>query len=335
MSSPERLVTIEKKAATNRLPDCFGEGAVFLQHLVTVGRLEEVARRLQIRREGGYHGVDVVLFLVLFFATHLAIGIKEFGERTRQHRRRLAALGGRRRLPAPASVSRIVGAVDEADCDEFGPWLLLEGCGAKEVLGHPAVVTRDALGESWHVFDFDPTSTVLRHRALPEDEELPPGRRRSHEARPGYCGRKRGDVKLSRATLQHAGSGLWTGIWTGPGNGPWRKHSQAAVQTVLRVCEALDHDPGRALLRVDGVAGNTPFITACQEAGVAYLTRWSQYNLGRFAQTVVRTRRCEAAWSSLGSARTTAMGLDGTSRDGSTSCSSPTWTPRRGPRRKW
>ena len=110
--------------------------------------------------------------------------------------------------------------------DEFVPWLLLEGCDAKDVLSHPAVLSHDALGDPWHVFDFDPTTTVLRHRALPQGDHLPAGRRRSHEYSSGYGGRKRGDVQLSRATLQHAGSGLWTGIWTGPGNGRWRQHSQ-------------------------------------------------------------------------------------------------------------
>jgi hypothetical protein len=47
------------------------------------------------------------------------------------------------------------------------------------VLRHPAVQSYDALGEGWHVFDVDPTVSALRHRALPESDELPdPVRRR-------------------------------------------------------------------------------------------------------------------------------------------------------------
>ena len=219
------------------------------------------------------------MFLLLLFAARERLSIKEFGELTRPHRRQLGALASRKMLPSPPSVSRFLAAVDDESLREFTPWLLLEGADALDCLRHPSVTTRDCRGHSWHVFDFDPTVTVLRQRALPEGDDLPVARRRSNEATAGYPGRKRGDVQMSRATLQHAGSGLWLGIWTQPGNGSWRLASAAAIETVARTSRVLGHDTQRALIRVDGAAGNTPFIAACREAKVSYLTRSAHYTL--------------------------------------------------------
>lgn len=279
MIGSNRNVTKAQKQATNRLPDSLTEGAILIESLEARGRIREIADRLCVRREGGYHGVDIVVFLILLFAFRRRVSIKDLGELTQAHRRELAALGARKMLPSPPSVSRLLAAVEDDALGEFVPWLLLEGASATDCLKQPAVMMRDCLGQAWHVFDLDPTVTVLRQRALPEGDDLPEPRRRSHEAEAGYTGRKRGDVQLSRATLQHAGSGLWLGIWTQPGNGTWRRSSTAAVETVVRTCAALDHATSRALIRVDGAAGNTPFITTCQRAQVSYLARSAHYTL--------------------------------------------------------
>lgn len=294
MSKSQRVVSIDLRSATSRLPEWATEGAVHLEWMERRGVLKEVGKRLRIRREGGYVGLDVVIFLILFFGSRLSVGIKEFGGRSRNYQRQLAALGGRRRLPAPSSVSRVLGAAEHRHARQLAPWLLLDGCGAIEVLGHPSTRTLDARGEQWHVFDLDPTSTVLRHRALPEMDDLPEPRRRSEQAKPGYMGRKRGEVKLSRTTLQHAGSGLWMGLWMGPGNGEQREEFEAAVQTVRDICSRVDHPTERALVRIDGAGGNLPFITACQEAGVRYLTRWNRYGL--LDQPEVREYLNSASW---------------------------------------
>ena len=203
-----RSVTVGPKASSDRLGEMCSASALILQDLESSGRLSEIGERLQVQREGGYAGIDVFIFLVCFYAAGAGLGVKAFFERIRGQAAALAGVAGRKTLPTPASVSRLLGAVQAEDCDPFGPWLLREGCDARTVLRHPTVLHRDGQGEGWHVFDFDPTKTVLRQRALPASEELPAVRRRSSEARPGYSGRKRGDVQLSRATLQHAGSAL-------------------------------------------------------------------------------------------------------------------------------
>lgn len=294
MSKSKRTVTSRKKENLDRLPDWAAEGAVIVEWLDENGLLDGLGERLRIQREGGYVGLDLVLFLLFFFTAGVPGGLKGFNERAAPHRRQLAGLGDRRRFASRSSVSRVLGAVETRHGEELAEWLLFDGCGASSVMEHPSTKTLDTHGEAWQVFDLDPTTTVLRQRALPEGEDLPAPRRRSNEAAPGYTGRKRGDVQLSRMTLQHAGSALWLGLWLAPGNGDWRRHSEAAVETVGAVCDKLHHARERALVRVDGAGGNVPFIAKCQEVGVCYLTRWSQY--GVLDEAALREHLNSASW---------------------------------------
>lgn len=276
----DRQVVFGEIERTDRLPDWASTGTVVIEWMQQHGLWEQATERLKIQREGGYAGIDALLFLVYFFTSGLRLGVKEFSERTRKHHAQLAAVGGRRRLPTQSSMSRILSAVDSERTKDFGSWLLLEAPGVSEVLHHPSVLTRDALSAGWHVFDWDPTVTTLRHRALPVFDGMPNARRRSEAlAEPGYSGRKRGDVQFSRGTLQHAGSGLWLGIEMAPGNGELRGAFQSAVDQVVATCDHADIAPERVLLRADGVAGNVPFITACVEAGLHYITRLQHYQL--------------------------------------------------------
>jgi len=102
---------------------------------------------------------------------------------------------------------------------ESTDWLLGEASGIDEMMKHPAAATRDVQGQPWHIFDLDPTSTVLGHRALPLHDELPePQRRSENTGAPGHMGRKRGDIKFQRTTVQHAGSAAWIHEHLSPGN---------------------------------------------------------------------------------------------------------------------
>src|SRR5262245_45891828 len=252
MSRSTRTVTCGKKPKTDRLPEWASEGAVVVQRLYAAGAIEQIIDRLRIQREGGYIGVDLFLFVLFYLASRVDGGIKGFGEKSRPCRKQLGALGGRRTLPTPASVSRILAATNDAHSQDLSEWLLFDVVGAASVMNHPSALTRDALGKSWHTFDLDPTVTVLRQRALPRGDDLPPPQRHSSEATFGYRGRKRGDVQISRMTLQHAGSSLWLGAWVGPGNGDWRESSQAAILRVRSICDRLEHGADRAFVRVDG-----------------------------------------------------------------------------------
>ena len=283
-----------KDADPERIPDDVAEGAALVVDLERRGVLEAIGARVRIRREGGYCGFDILLFLLLYFAVRQSIGLRKFWDLVRGCGDKLAALGRRRQLPSPASVSRALDSVEPELLRPAGEWLLSEGAGIDPVLHHPSVQTYDARGEGWHVFDFDPTVTTLRHRALPEGDDLPAARRRSKQASAGYSGRKRGDVQFRRGTLQHAGSGAWMQAMLHPGNGKSHVELAAALGVVVRTCERLVHPTARALLRMDGEFGWVPFVDACRSRGVPCLTRLTRPEMFEQAEVLLALR--EGTW---------------------------------------
>lgn len=278
--SERRSVVLEEISGSARVPEWASAGVVLIEWLQRRGLWVQLTERLKIQREGGYAGIDAFVFLIYLFTSGLRLGLKEFSERARKPQRQLAAVGGRERLPTQASMSRMLASVSPEMLKGFGPWLLREAVDVAAVLNHPSVLTRDAQGAGWHVFDWDPTVTTLRHRALPVFDDMPQARRRSEAlAKAGYPGRKRGDVQFSRGTLQHAGSGLWLGIEMGTGNGAHRQALESAVEQVLATCHYAQLAVERALLRMDGAAGNVPAISSCIKAGLHFVTRLAHYQL--------------------------------------------------------
>lgn len=280
----------------SHLPDWASRGCVLLADLERRGSLLPLSERVRIRRTGGFSGVDVLLLLVHFFASGLSEGLRPFWRHASPFSRQLAALGERLALPSPASVSR---ALDRVELSLFRPqiaWLLAEATGADEVLTHPVVTTRDAHGESWHIFHFDPTVTALRQRPLAEGDDLPEPRRRVDEAMavPGHRGRKRGDVVFRRATLQHAGSGLWLHGTLAPGNGDRREALEGAADVVVATCARIVCPTSHALFIMDGEFANVPAYQALRDRGLPFITRCVRYEL--LDQPEVRQRLRAATW---------------------------------------
>jgi len=168
-----RRSVIGNAQTSNELPEWLSEGVLVIDYLARRRTLEQVALRLRVRRQGGYAGIDVFVFLVVFLCCRLPLCIKDFGEKIRRDTKRLAAVVGRKRLPTPSSVSRLLSAVSHEHVRLLGGWLLVSGCEPENVLRHPLASSRDTRGDGWHVFDWDPTVTALRHRALPEGAGLP------------------------------------------------------------------------------------------------------------------------------------------------------------------
>jgi len=294
---PVRSVTVTAKSrSAGRLPEWATKYVVLVESLQVHGVLQEISARLQVARRDGYSGLDIVLFLLLYFASSCRCGLRSFSDRCRPHARELAAVAGRQSWPTQASVSRFLSDLDAEQVGVFGDWLLGAGCHARVLEQSTAIVHRDACGHAWHVFDYDPTVETLRQRALPQSDEEPvPQRRSATLAAPGYPGRKRGEVQISRATLQHAGAGLWLSIRVGPGNGEHRRHYQAAIAAVVTWCARTDHSLRSAVLRTDGGAGGSvPAITLCREAGLPYLTRLARYEV--LAWPEVAAALAGAAW---------------------------------------
>jgi hypothetical protein len=267
--------------SNSRLPERFNEGVALAEWMRQRCVFEEFAERCRIVRQGGYSAEDALLFFNYYFTSYHGESIKDFGDLSRPYRESLGAIGGRKKLASPSAMSRLLSSATDDAVGSLMPWLLVEVPGAYELLGHPSVLTRDVTGGAWHLFDWDETVDTLRQRGLPKGENMPPGRRRSAAlAKAGHKGRKRGDVQMSRGTLQHSGSGLWIAIWMGPGNGDrgavW---FEQALRVLFEVCTLAGIPRERTVLRSDGIGGNVPFITECKSTDIGYITRLARYEL--------------------------------------------------------
>lgn len=251
-----------------------------VQWLQARGHWDALVTKLQVRREGGFVGVDVLLFFLLFFATGVHRSLKRFGQWTAPYRKELAGLGGRKAFATPSSVSRYLSAVQFADVRALTQWLLVEACESTALLQHPAAATYDTKGVAWHLFDWDGTATVLRHRALPLGGDLPePVRRSTRTGSAGYMGRKRGEIRFMRATLQHAGTGLWLDAVLSPERSDTAASLPSALDAIDATCRKAGLARDRVLLRTDGCGGNVPFITACRKRQTSFLVRSAHYGL--------------------------------------------------------
>lgn len=308
----KRQIVIRKRRATARLPDWAGEGVALVMYLYERGWLKQIQERLRIHRSGGYVGIDVVLHLLFYFTCGAGKGLKKFDGQIAGVREQLAALGGRASLPTQSSMSRVLGDVTPEAVRAVGRWLLRDVAEVGELLRHSSMKTLDALGQPWHVFDYDPTKKALRQRALPESGDLPTAQRRADGfAAPGYSGRKRGEVQISRSVLQHAGSALWLDTLLASGNGDPRTQLASALEAVVAVCGEVDHPLNRAVVRLDGEFGNVPSLTALREHAVCGITRLNRPALLDLPE--VRRRMADHPWhfvpDSLSGPRRSAMDL--------------------------
>jgi hypothetical protein len=297
MQENRRVVTRRKQRSPSRLPEWATQGAVLVQGLIESGTWARLAEELRVARAGGYVGIDVALFFVMFFAAQMRDSLKKFGQASALYRHQLAALGTRVDFPTPSSVSRFLAVVEHSHVRALMPWLLLDGCHARDALGHPAAASYDTQEQAWQVFDWDSTNTVLRQRALPVGPELPAAKRLSDEvAKPGYTGRKRGEVKFSRATLQHAGTGLWLDIAATEGRADTAVFLRSALDAITETCRYAELPLERALIRADGAGGNVPWISECQKKGIRYVARSAHYGLLGQGQQDIQRVLATAAW---------------------------------------
>lgn len=287
----QRIPVTCRDADPNLLPPWATLPAVLLRDLVEREMTTLILDRLRIERKaGGHDGLGVVVALLVLFASGLDLGYRTFWQRMADWSRargggvgprvqgQLAALVKRRSLCSPAALSRALSNLDEASARSWYSWLLVEVPGLLPLLTHPAVLMRDALGEGWHVFDFDPSATAFRKRELtPGDADIPPGRRRTTAlAAPGYTGRKRGETQYVRAIVSHAGTGAWVFSRLSPGNGDARGDLVAGLDAVVSLVGRMGARTDRTLVRLDGAYGHVPAITSLQERGLPFVTRATQ-----------------------------------------------------------
>jgi hypothetical protein len=273
MSSQNPKVTFEPADPT-RIPDAAAAGALLLLKLVRNGVLGTFADLIKIRRQGGYCGLDVFIFFLLYFASARCCGIRAFFKVVRPHKRHLASLASRRCIPSPPSISRALDAVEFDLLRSYSTHILLDIAPCDLLLAHPATHTFDATGQPWHIFVLDPTVTTLRQRALPADDDLPePIRRAKRTGKPGYSGRKRGDFQFRRTTVVHAGSGLFVHAHLSPGNGNTLDDLCLGLDSIKALCLRLSLPVERAMTRLDGEFGHVPAMSACRVRQMPFIVR--------------------------------------------------------------
>ena len=281
VSTKIEIKDVGELPATEQLPERLQEAAVLYRELGTEW-FDSLSRNAPVLRKNGYQLPTLMLFFLALFSGEFRPSIKHVCETlARPKNRLLAAVGGFKRFPTQASVSRFLKQTCLARLEEKMSWMLVFSHEAmRQLLNHAGCASLDSFGEPWQLFDLDPTATVLRQRALAEHEELPPPQRTNEAlAAPGYGGRKRGDVLFRRTVLQHSGSSVWLGSWLRRGGQGSRETFAAAIDTVVACCRFANFDSSRAILRVDGEGGNVPTISACIKAGIAFVMRGTHYSL--------------------------------------------------------
>ena len=300
MSGCQKVVTPVSQISQSELKPEFIAYALIVTRLDETGVLDELAERLKLKRNKGYQGIDLVLVLLAFFCARLKVGgLRKFVNKVvPRYRGRLAALGGRKRFPSQGSVSRMLKAVTPEQVADLSHWLLHESVDYAPLVSHPAVKYLDCRQQTWDIFDFDVTPTVLRQRGVAEGEDLPQAERISERVgAPGRTGRKRGQFKISRATVQHRGSRLWADAQVVPGNGSWPELVAQGFEQAEAFATHQRLDARRCIMCIDGEGGGHPQMRCGMDSPFFFVTRLAKY--GPLKRKFVRTKLSKQHWETV------------------------------------
>jgi hypothetical protein len=272
------------------IPAWFGEITLMAHHLQRQGVLGAIEEQVRFarRRFGRYEVIDFVA--VLFgYAISDERTLEAFYTRVNPWANAFMALFGRDCLPARATLSRFLAALDQTAVESlrtlFLKDLLARPLGKEEQLGG----LFDRQGNRYLVFDVDGTREAARQRALPKTADRPaPQRRLRPLCAPGYTGRKRGEVVRSRTTVLQAHTHQWIATFGNPGNGEYRAELRRAVTVMQRYLQAHHHPQERALLRLDGQYGTGAVLADL--AGLPFVMRGKDFQLLKRAEVQTRLK---------------------------------------------
>src|SRR6266700_7894 len=167
------------------IPDWFGEITLMAHHLQQQGVLAAIEEQVHFarRRFGLYEVIDFVA-LLFGYAISGERTLETFYECLQPWADPFMALFGRDRLPARATLSRFLAALDQTAVESLRTLFLKD----------------------------------LLSRALVTEGQPDPQRRLRPLCAPGYTGRKRGEVVRSRTTVLQAHTHQFLGTFGNPGN---------------------------------------------------------------------------------------------------------------------
>src|SRR5260221_13286056 len=281
-------------------PDWFGEVTLISRYLQRQGVLTAIEEQVRFarRRFGRYEVIDFVA--VLFgYAVSGERTLEAFYEHLQPWADAFMALFGRDRLPARATLSRFLAALDQTAVESLRTLFLTD------LLARPLEKEEhsggmfDRQGNHYLVFDVDGTREAARQRALPQTADRPaPQRRLRPLCAPGYTGRKRGEVVRTRTTILQAHTHQWLGSFGNAGNGQYREELRRAWAALQRYAKADAQPVEQVLVRLDGKSGTGAALA--ELAGLAYMMRGKDYQLlDRKARPGPLPPACRSAVQSL------------------------------------
>ena len=228
--SPVNIQTSARSVPS--IPNWFGEITLLAHHLQQQGVLAAIEEQVRFarRRFGRYEVIDFVAVLAGLRCQRRTDAGNLLRVPSTDVAEPFMALFGRDRLPARATLSRFLAALDQAAVESLRTLFL------KDLLARPLVKEEppgglfDRQGNHSLAFDVDGTREAASPRALPRTEDRPaPQRRLRPLCAPGYTGRKRGEVVRSRTTILQAHTHQFLGTFGNPGNGEYRAELRRAV----------------------------------------------------------------------------------------------------------
>jgi hypothetical protein len=272
-------------------PSGFGEVTLIASFLRKQGILDAIAEQVRFaRRRFGHY--DVLDFVVVLFGYAISgeRTLEALYERINPWASAFMALFGRDRLPARATLSRFLAALDRAVVESLRT-LFLKDLLAARSLGKEEQTGGlfDRQGNHFLVFDVDGTREAARQRALPKTADRPaPQRRLRPLCAPGHTGRKRGEVVRSRTTVLQAHTHQFLGTFGNPGNGEYRAELRRAVTAIQSYRETHHHPEERVLLRLDGQYGAGAVLADL--TGLPFVMRGKAYHLLKRADIQARLK---------------------------------------------
>lgn len=257
-------------------PSWFGEVAVLAHVFTQFGVLDVIQQRV---RFGHYDTIDFLVVLI-GYAVSGEPTLQAFYERLLPFAPAFMALFERSDLPSRATLSRFLAALDQSAVEALRT-LFQEDLVARPTFTSPPGGVWDREGKHWLVVDVDGTRAAARQRALPHTADLPdPHRRFDQVCKPGYLGRKRGEVVRTRTTVLQAHTHQWLGTFGGAGNGEYRAELLRARDVISSYARSLSLPPAQVLVRLDGLYGNAaPLADLLTPGGLGVVVRGKDYDV--------------------------------------------------------
>ncbi len=256
------------------IPTYFAEAILLLELWVKSGLVSEINQKVKVcrGRMGDYEVIDFTL-LPLVYAISNEQTLDLLFQRIAPFRPALAALWERAKIASASALSRFLSAISQSSVSALRTVLFQDlvkhGIGLQSMGG-----LYDRNGTINILFDIDGTREVARQRTLPTSEDYPNVKRRRPGCKPGYPGRKRGEVVRTRTTVQQAHTHEWLGTFGAAGNGDIWGQLQQSCQAVVNYMTAHTIDLSQAVLRLDGAYGWARGVYICNQLGMgAAITR--------------------------------------------------------------